>query len=207
MVKCWNTLHLILLLKVVCKSLQQILRIIMHKGLRQCNNQFPCLNTFSIWPTLNKAFLITLCQFPLKISLGNCCISRIQILLLCLAWYISNPAWNICKLVHLYKWISRHTNHLPSNANVSGHIGVRLRTHRRFRRNSSMQSRNTQSTKRSFVRWVYFALKRRGLVKNLSSVQKEKSHISSQRHMASIRIITVFNWLHIVPFPAPLFFF
>ena len=28
----------------------------------------------------------------------------------------------------------------------------------------SMQSRNTQSIKRSFVRWVYFALKRRGLV-------------------------------------------
>ena len=32
---------------------------------------------------------------------------------------------------------------------------------------SSMQSRNTQSTNRRFVRRVYFALKRRGLVKNL----------------------------------------
>ena len=46
-----------------------------------------------------------------------------------------------------------------SNANVSGHIGVRLRTHRRIRRDSPLQGRNTQSTKRSFVRWVYFALR------------------------------------------------
>lgn len=32
-----------------------------------------------------------------------------------------------------------------------------------FRGDGSMQSRNTQSIKRSFVRWVYFALIRRGL--------------------------------------------
>ena len=71
----------------------------------------------------------------------------------------------------------------------------------------SMQSRNTQSTKRSFVRWVYFALKRRGLVKKSILSAKIKSHIPSQRYMASIKLITIFNWLQIVPYPAPLFSF
>lgn len=36
--------------------------------------------------------------------------------------------------------------------------------HLRAAASGSMQSRNTQSIKRSFVRWVYFALNRRGLV-------------------------------------------
>jgi hypothetical protein len=44
-----------------------------------------------------------------------------------------------------------------------------------------------------------------GWLKNLSSSQKGKSHIPSQRYMASITLITVFNWLQFVPYPAPLF--
>ena len=61
---------------------------------------------------------------------------------------------------------------------VSGCLGIRLRTHCRIRHNHKcvsickdshavlcpLQGRNTQSTNLRFVRWVYFALKRRGLV-------------------------------------------
>ena len=34
--------------------------------------------------------------------------------------------------------------------------------------------------------------------------KKRKSHIPSKRYMASTKLITIFNWLQFVPFPAPL---
>ena len=43
-----------------------------------------------------------------------------------------------------------------------------------------------------------------GLLKKSILSAKRKSHIPSQRYMASIKLITVFNWLQIVPYPAPL---
>ena len=109
---------------------------------------------------------------------------------------------------------------------MSGHIGVRLRTHCRIRHNhkcdsiynlrlrkfapckgafrncnaisslrgsrqirlqaaalGSMQSRNTQSIKRSFVRWVYFALKRRGLVREVRLLPFVPSHFFLLNHI------------------------
>ena len=47
----------------------------------------------------------------------------------------------------------------------------------------SMQSRNTQSTKRSFVRWVYFALKRRGLVREVRFLPFVLSHCFLLNHI------------------------
>ena len=73
---------------------------------------------------------------------------------------------------------------------VNGHLGVRLRTICRIRHNHKcvsickdshavlcpLQGRNTQSTNRRFVRWVYFALKRRGLVREVRLLPFVPSH-------------------------------
>lgn len=73
---------------------------------------------------------------------------------------------------------------------VSGCIGIRLRTHCRIRHGHKcdsickgsyaglcpLQGRNTQSTNLRFVRWVYFALKRRGLVREVRLLPFVSSH-------------------------------
>ncbi len=62
---------------------------------------------------------------------------------------------------------------------VSGRFGVRLRTYRRVRRELAPgRAKYTQSINRRFVRWVYFALKRRGL-KNLLSASTYSIHMES----------------------------
>ena len=73
---------------------------------------------------------------------------------------------------------------------VSGCLGIRLRTHCRIRHKHKcvcickdshavlcpLQGRNTQSTNLRFVRWVYFALKRRGLVREIRLLPFVPSH-------------------------------
>ena len=73
---------------------------------------------------------------------------------------------------------------------VSGYLGIRLRTHCRIRHKHKcvsickdshavlcpLQGRNTQSTNRRFVRWVYFALKRRGLAREVRLLVFVPSH-------------------------------
>lgn len=91
---------------------------------------------------------------------------------------------------------------------VSGHIGVRLRTHCRIRHGHKcdsickgsyadlcpLQGRNTQSTNRRFVRWMYFAFKRRGLAREVRLLPFVPSHSFLVNHI--YRSVPRSNYTH-----------
>ena len=87
-----DTLHTIILFEVFRKKSQQLVRLIIHKTFRQCNDKLPRFNAGSFRSAFLKFLLIALSKLRPKFTV-SCFINCVQIFLPCVTGNIVNPAF------------------------------------------------------------------------------------------------------------------
>ena len=92
MVQGSDTLHIVILFKVFREQFQQLVRLIIHKTFRQCNDQFSCFNALAFRSAFLKLLLIALGKFRPKFTV-SCFINCVQIFLPCVTRDIVNSSF------------------------------------------------------------------------------------------------------------------